>query len=78
MKLLVIAAAAAATFFAALPASAEVVVRSPGAAVVVGGDRHYDRGYHYGWRRHHAECRVTKVRTRLPNGNVIIKTRRTC
>ena len=72
MKVLVIAAAAAATLFATLPASAEVVVRERGDAVVVG------HGHHYGWRRHHAECRVVKVRTRLPNGNVIIKTRRTC
>lgn len=71
MKLLIIGAAIAATF-AVLPASAEVVVRGPGAAVVVRD------GHHQGWRRHHAECRVVKTRTRLPNGNVIVKTRRSC
>jgi hypothetical protein len=78
MKLLIIGAAAAATLFAALPASAEVVVRSPGGAVVVGGHRHYDHGYHHGWRRHHADCRVVKVRTHRPDGSVVVRTRRTC
>ena len=40
--------------------------------------RHYDRGHHYGWYKHRAECRTVRVRTKLPNGNVIIKTRRSC
>ncbi|MBI3704655.1 MAG: hypothetical protein HY244_12625 [Rhizobiales bacterium] len=39
---------------------------------------HSDRGHHYGWRRHHAECQVVKTRTELPNGKAIFKTRRTC
>lgn len=83
MKLFIIGAAAAATLFAALPASAQVVVHTPGANVAV-GERHYDRDrhegwrHHYGWRNHHADCRVVRVKTRLPNGNVIVKTRRTC
>lgn len=72
MKILVLGAAIAATVIgAALPASAEVVVRER-----VGV--HHDRGWHHGWRNHHADCRVVRVKTRLPNGNVIIKTRRSC
>jgi hypothetical protein len=72
MKLLIIGAAAAATLFAAMPAFAEVVVRGPGAGVTV------HEGNHLGWRRHHAECRVVKVKTRRPDGSIVIRTRRTC
>lgn len=75
MKVL-IGAVIAATVIGSLPASAQVVIRDRGDRVVV--RKHVDRGHHYGWRNHHADCRVVKVRTRLPNGNVIIKTRRTC
>jgi hypothetical protein len=39
---------------------------------------HVDHGHHYGWRHNHAECRTVRVRTHLPNGNVIVKTRHTC
>lgn len=78
MKHLTIGAVAAAALFVALPASAEVVVRGPGASVVVGERDHYDRGYHRGWRHHYAECRVVRVKTRLPNGDVVIRTRRSC
>ena len=79
MKLLLIGAAIGATLLCALPAAAQVVVRTPGVGVVVGdgdrdGYRHRDRS----WRRHRAECRTVRTRTRLPNGNVIIKTRRVC
>lgn len=87
MKFLVMSAVIAATVIGALPASAQVVVqeRDHGARVVVRS--HADRGHHYGWRhesrrhdwrRNHADCRVVRVKTRLPNGNVIIKTRRSC
>ena len=88
MKLFIIGAAIAATVMSALPAAAQVVIRDRGDTVVVRkhvdrGDRvvvrkQVNRGHHYGWRNHRADCRVVKVRTRLPNGNVIIKTRRTC
>jgi hypothetical protein len=40
--------------------------------------RHMDRDHDRDWRRHHADCRVVRVRTRLANGNVIIRTRRSC
>lgn len=86
MKLLVMGAVIAATVIGALPASAQIVVQERGASVVVRQDS--DRGRHDswrhesrrndGWRRHRADCRVVRVRTRLPNGNVIIKTRRVC
>jgi hypothetical protein len=85
MKILVLSAAIAATIIGALPASAQVVIQERssdrGASVVV--REHSDRGRHEGWRhdgwrRHHADCRVVRVKTRLPNGNVIIKTRRVC
>ena len=78
MKLLVLGAVLAATVLGALPAAAQVEIRT-------GGDRdrtvvreRVDNGRHEGWRRSHAECRVVRVKTRLPNGNVIIKTRRSC
>ena len=74
MKMVVVAAAVAAVVAGAVPASAQVVVRDRDTVV----HRHVDRGHHYGWYKHRADCRVVKVRTRLPNGNVIIKTRRTC
>ncbi|HEY4140778.1 MAG TPA: hypothetical protein VGM57_05150 [Pseudolabrys sp.] len=81
MKILVLGAVIAATVIGALPASAEVVVRAGGSGVAV--HENHDRGRHEGWRhndwrRHHADCRVVRVKTRLPNGNVVIKTRRSC
>jgi hypothetical protein len=81
MKILILSAAIAATVIGALPASAQVVIREGGSRVTV--REHYDNGRHEGWRhegwrRHHADCRVVRVKTRLPNGNVIIKTRRSC
>jgi hypothetical protein len=63
-----------ALLLAALPASAEVVVRERDNGIVV---RH-DRGHHYGWRNHRAECQTVRVRTRLPNGDVVVKTRSSC
>ena len=68
MKTFVLAAVAGALALgAAVPAKAEVVVKERGAVVV-----------HRDVHRHHADCRVVKVKTRLPNGNVIVKTRRSC
>jgi hypothetical protein len=78
MKLLVLGAVLAATVMGALPATAQVVIqeRSDRDRVVV--REHMDNGRHEGWRRSHADCRVVRVKTRMPNGNVIIKTRRSC
>jgi hypothetical protein len=83
MRLLVLSAAIAATVLGALPASAQVVVQERGDRDRVVVREHSDRGRdegrrHDGWRRSNADCRVVRVKTRLPNGNVIIKTRRSC
>jgi hypothetical protein len=75
MRLVVLAAAVGTMLVGAGPASAEVVIHERGNVAV---HRHVDRGHHYGWYKHRAECRTVRVRTRLPNGNVIIKTRRSC
>ena len=82
MKLFVMSIAIAATVLGALPVSAQVVVRDrdDNAAVVIRDhdrDRDQSRNHHRWWR-HHAECKTVRVRTELPNGNVIFKTRRTC
>jgi hypothetical protein len=71
----VVLCAAVGILAGAVPVSAQVVVHDRDNVVV---REHVDRGHHYGWERHHAECRSVKVRTHLPNGNVIVKTRRSC
>ena len=75
MRLFVMGAVIGATVLGVLPASAQGMMRDRDDGVVV---RHMDRDHDRDWRRHHADCRVVRVRTRLPNGNVIIKTRRSC
>jgi hypothetical protein len=75
MRMVILCAAVGATLTAAVPASAQVVIRDRDDVVV---REHVDHGHHYGWYRHHAECRTVRVRKQLPNGNVIIKTRRSC
>ena len=72
---MVVLCAAVGMLASAVPVSAQVVVRDRDDVVV---REHVNRGHHYGWERHHAECRTVRVRTQLPNGNVIVKTRRTC
>ena len=74
MRLVVLCAAVGVGLVSAAPAFAQVV-RDRDDVVV---REHMDRGHHYGWYRHRAECRTVKVRTRLPNGDVIVKTRRSC
>ena len=81
MKKLILCAAIATTVMGALPASAQVVIRDRSDAAVVVRDRDGDRdGYRHrrDWRRHHADCRVIKTRTRTGNGTVIIRTKRVC
>ena len=72
---MVVLCAAVGMLASVVPVSAQVVVRDRDDVVV---REHVNRGHHYGWERHHAECRTVRVRTQLPNGNVIVKTRRTC
>jgi hypothetical protein len=74
VKFLVLGTAMSALLLASLPAAAEVVVHERDSGIVV---RH-DRGHHYGWRNHRAECKMVRVRTQLPNGDVIVKTRSSC
>lgn len=81
MRILVLSAAIAATVLGALPASAQIVIQERGDRdrVVVRHDNGRQEGSrHRDWRRDRAECRIVRVKTRLPNGNVIIKTRRSC
>jgi Ni/Co efflux regulator RcnB len=83
MKLFVLSAVIGATLLGALPASAQIVIRDRDDAVVVrhmdrGRHEGWNRGRHEGWRNHHADCRVVRVRTRLANGDVIVRSRRTC
>jgi len=75
MRMVVLYAAVAAVVASAVPVSAQVVVRDRDDVVVRDRDYH---DHHHGWWRNHAECRTVRVRTQLPNGNVVIKTRRTC
>ena len=77
MRMVVLCAAVGAVLVSALPASAEVVIREGGNVVVRDRD-HVDRDRHHNWYRSHAECRTVRVRTELPNGKVIFKTRRDC
>ena len=75
MRMVVLCAAVGGVIASAIPVSAQVAIRDRDDVVV---REHVDRGHHYGWWRHHAECRTVRVRTQLPNGNVIVKTRRSC
>ena len=75
MRMVVLGAALGAVLVGAGPVSAQVVVQDRDNVVVRDNVGH---GHHYGWRHHYAECRTVQVRTRLPNGNVIVKTRREC
>ena len=88
MKLLVLSAVIGATVLGVLPASAQMMSRDRDEGAVVRHVerdrdegvvvRHVDRDHDRNWRRHHADCRVVRVRTRLPNGNVIVRSHRTC
>jgi hypothetical protein len=84
MRLMILGAVIGATLLGALPASADsVTVRANENGVVVregSGARPY---YRNGVRRtvvtrSYASCRTVRVRTTLPNGTVVVKSRRTC
>ncbi|HZD92139.1 MAG TPA: hypothetical protein VE224_18750 [Pseudolabrys sp.] len=62
MKVMIVGLALGVMAMGAMPASAETVVI-----------KRIHRPHH-----HHHVCKVTRIRTRMPNGNVVIKTRRVC
>ena len=76
MKSVVLGAAVAATLTAAVPASAQVAVRDREDVIIRDHEHGWNR--HRSWYRDRAECRTMRVRTHLPNGKVVIKTRRSC
>jgi len=68
-------------------AQSAVFTTGPGGAAVVVGERDHGwrerehgwrEGRHYGWRRHHAECRTVVERHRRPNGTVVVRKFRSC
>ena len=76
MKSVVVGAVIAATLATAIPVSAQVVVRNREDVII--RDHEHGSNRYRGWYRDHAECRTVRVRTHLPNGKVVIKTRRSC
>ena len=86
MRHILLTAAIGATLLSAVPALADSVTihaGDNGVAVRAGGGYHHRTYRHHdyystGWRRHYAGCRTVRVRTILPSGNVVVKTRRTC
>ena len=76
MKSVVLGAAVAVTLTAIVPASAQVTVRDREDVIIRDHEHGWNR--HRSWYRDRAECRTMRVRTRLPNGKVVIKIRRSC
>ena len=76
MKSVVLGAAVAATLMAAVPVSAQVAVRDREDVIIRDHEHGWNR--HRSWYRDRAECRTMRVLTHLPNGKVVIKTRRSC
>ena len=84
MQKFVLGAVIGAALLCALPASAQVVVHeSVGVGVGVGVAqphpywRHHHRHRHH-WRGSYASCTVQHVRTRRPDGSIVVRTRRIC
>lgn len=76
MKFVVLGSAVAATLTAAVPASAQVAVRDREDVIILDHEHGWNR--HRSWYRDRAERRTMRVRTHLPNGKVVMKTRRSC
>jgi hypothetical protein len=76
MKFIVLSAAVAATLAGTSFASAQVVARDREDVII--RDHEHGGNRHRGGYRDHAECRTMRVRTLLPNGKVVLKTRLTC
>ena len=76
MKFVLLGAAVAATLAAANPVSAQAGVRDREDVII--RDHEHGRNRYRSWYRDHAECRVIRVRTRSPDGKIVIRTRRSC
>lgn len=79
MKKLILMAAAAGVLMT-VPAMAEsVVIGTRGAAVTIRDNDHRDHWRERRhWREHRAECREVTVRSRRPDGTVVIRKSRSC
>jgi Ni/Co efflux regulator RcnB len=76
MKSVVLGVAVAAALSATVTASAQVSIRDREDVIIRDHEHGWNR--HRSWYRDRAECRSMRIRTQLPNGKVIIKTRRSC
>jgi hypothetical protein len=76
MKSFILGFGVAATLLASVPVSAQVAVRDREDVII----RDHEHGWkrHRSWYRDRAECRTVRVRTHLPDGQVVIKTKRSC
>jgi len=76
MKSAILGAGVAAVLVASVPVSAQVAVRHREDVIIRDHEHGWNR--HRGWYRDHAECRTVRVRTQLPSGKIVLKTRRSC
>jgi len=76
MKSAILGAGVAAVLVASVPVSAQVAVRDREDVIIRDHEHVWKR--HRSWYRDRAECRTVRIRTRLPDGQVIIKTKHSC
>ena len=76
MKSVALGAAVAAMFAAINPTSGQAVVRDRDDVII--RDHEHGRNRDRSWYRDRAECRTMRVWTRLPNGKVVLRARRSC
>lgn len=76
MKSVALGVAVAAMFAAINPTSGQAVVRDRDDVII--RDHEHGRNRDRSWYRDRAECRTVRIRTRLPDGQVIIKTKHSC
>ena len=76
MKSFILGVGVAATLLVSVPVSAQVAVRDREDVII----RDHEHGWkrHRSWYRDRSECRTVRVRTHLPDGQVVIKTKRSC
>ena len=76
MKPVILGAGVVATLLASVPVSAKVDVRDREDVIIRDHEHGWNR--HRSWYRDRAECRTVRVRKLLPDGQAVIKTRRSC